>query len=205
MPSGESLTAGALLWKKETKMRDKRFITIFKGVPEETNAPIHEAVVVGIYDTVERKWLRNRLHLGFALMRADFSYYGLTAYASRFKDLQNAEFERNREGEIIASERPVKLTGDQVEEIVKPTQPKPATASQIANLSKGGLTDANRYKKPKLATAEVLEAVGQHRLDGLSWSEVGKALGMNPATLKTAFQRQQKTEGQPLQKHPVSP
>lgn len=161
--------------------------------------PSHKpnAEPVAIYDTAERRWIKNPFRLGERNpILSDLSYYcgDVHGYLFKVSKMESIRFDRNREGEIILDQRPPKLSQDEIVKLLNAKAKKLVVSQQRQNLSKGGLTDANRYKPKIIYTDDVLSQAVSMKSEGLTWDVIAKALGdhINPESLKAAIRKKRK-------------
>lgn len=157
------------------------YLTIFQPLPSGPR-------VVAVYDLSRRRFLSNR----FITCPADIEHFDLYGYRSAHPELLNAKLPRNRQGEILSTSRPVKVCGTEVADILWP-KPK-ADGRGKAEASKANLRHPSRltevrYQKPRTITDEIIARAADMKAKGVSWSQIGEALGMNPTSIRLAIRR----------------
>lgn len=149
--------------------------------------------VIGVFDIDAKKWISNRLNLTLDIdMEADLAAFGFGEcyfQLSKFKDLGNATFSRNRDGVIRKCDLPTKLSVMDAVALVANTSYKSSTA-QLSNLKLGGLTPQNHYvRRVTVFTESVLQQVSDFQNDGFSLKKIAGKLDLNYASLSATLRK----------------
>lgn len=142
---------------------------------------------LGSYDTDKKKWVSNPYHLTMDKdLKPDleaFGFGGCYFLQSHHKDLSNAKFARNRNGEILVSERPIPLSVS--EGISIATKAYRSSEAQLANLRSLALTSENRYvKKVTIFTETLLEQAVAYQTAGMTLRRIAQRLNVNYESLR---------------------
>jgi hypothetical protein len=147
---------------------------------------------LGSYDTDKKRWVSNpcRLTMDEDLERdlEAFDFGKCYFLQSHHRDLSNAKFGRNRNGEILVSERPIYLSVS--EGVAMALKAYRSSKAQLANLKPMALTPDNRYvKKVTIFTETLLEQAIAYHSAGMALRQIAQRLDVNHESLRRTLRK----------------
>ena len=134
----------------------------------------------------------------------DTDRFDAVGILSNYKDPFTAKFQRTRsdnvDGVIKLSDRPQRYTGDELVSFLhsllvrgKDKSPRKMSENSLRNLKPAqSWTRSTRPNKPRKITDDLIAIALRKREQKISWSTIGKQLGVNNRSLATAVRNHNK-------------